>query len=118
MQWLLGSIEFIHLNAWKVVGLSGSAIFGLRFVLQWIASERAKKSIIPIGFWEVSLLGSLCALSYFIFYRRDSVGIIMTALPVPIYARNCFLKWREVLSGSSDQAKSATPPVAVETADR
>jgi Predicted membrane protein len=97
---VLGTFSFlmIELNTWKVIGLSGSLIFGVRFLLQWIASERAGKSIIPVGFWECSLLGSLLALSYFIFYRHDSVGIIMTLLPVPIYLRNFYLKWREVLS--------------------
>jgi len=97
---VLGTFSFlmIEVNTWKVIGLSGSLIFGIRFLLQWIASERAGKSIIPLGFWECSLFGSLLALSYFIFYRHDSVGIIMTLLPVPIYLRNFYLKWKEVLS--------------------
>jgi lipid-A-disaccharide synthase-like uncharacterized protein len=103
---VLGTFSFlmIEMNAWKVIGLSGSLIFGIRFLLQWIASERAGKSIIPVGFWECSLFGSLLALSYFIFYRHDSVGIIMTLLPVPIYLRNLYLKWSEVLSQRSQTA--------------
>jgi lipid-A-disaccharide synthase-like uncharacterized protein len=115
MQWFsdFGFLALIALNPWKIVGLSGSLIFGVRFVLQWIASERAKKSIIPVGFWECSLLGSLLALSYFVFYRRDSVGIIMTILPVPIYARNLYLKWREVLSDKK-AAKAKESPIVVE----
>jgi lipid-A-disaccharide synthase-like uncharacterized protein len=105
---VLGTFSFlmIEVNTWKVIGLSGSLIFGVRFLLQWIASERAGKSIIPIGFWECSLFGSLLALSYFIFYRHDSVGIIMTLLPVPIYLRNFYLKWREVLAH-----RRSAPPV-------
>jgi lipid-A-disaccharide synthase-like uncharacterized protein len=97
---MLGTVSFlmIEVNTWKVIGLSGSLIFGARFLLQWIASERAGKSIIPVGFWECSLLGSLLALSYFIFYRHDSVGIIMNLLPVPMYLRNFYLKWKEVFS--------------------
>src|SRR5258707_7089502 len=97
---VLGTFSFlmIEVNTWKVIGLSGSLIFGIRFLLQWIASERAGKSIIPVGFWECSLFGSLLALSYFIFYRHDSVGIIMTLLPVPIYLRNPYLQWSVVLS--------------------
>jgi lipid-A-disaccharide synthase-like uncharacterized protein len=109
---MLGTFSFlmIEVNTWKVIGLSGSLIFGVRFLLQWIASERARKSIIPVGFWECSLLGSLLALSYFIFYRHDSVGIIMTLLPVPIYLRNLYLKWREVLA----RPKRTTPIEAEE----
>ena len=105
----LGTFSFlmIEVNTWKVIGLSGSLIFGIRFLLQWIASERAGKSIIPIGFWECSLGGSLLALSYFIFYRHDSVGIIMTLLPVPIYLRNLYLKWREVLAHRNEVAPIA-----------
>jgi hypothetical protein len=45
----------IVLHPWKIVGLSGSVVFGLRFLLQWIASERARKSVIPFGFWECDL---------------------------------------------------------------
>ena len=90
-------LAFIVVTPWKIVGLTGSAVFSVRFFLQWIASERAKKSIIPVGFWECSLLGSALALSYFIFYRHDSVGVIMTLAPLPLYIRNLYLKWREVL---------------------
>ena len=100
MEWFIHSaiLALIVVTPWKIVGWTGSAVFSIRFFLQWIASERAKKSIIPVGFWECSLLGSLLALSYFLFYRRDSVGVIMTLMPLPLYIRNLYLKWREVLT--------------------
>ena len=96
MQSFLAILQLaaVEVNAWKIIGWSGNLIFGLRFVWQWIASERAKKSIIPPGFWEISLLGSIIYTSYFIFYRHDSVGIISNLLPLPLYARNVFLHWR------------------------
>ncbi len=99
MEWFIHSavLALVVVTPWKIVGWMGSAVFSIRFFLQWIASERAKRSIIPIGFWECSLLGSLLALSYFAFYRRDSVGVIMTLAPLPLYIRNLYLKWREVL---------------------
>jgi lipid-A-disaccharide synthase-like uncharacterized protein len=96
-------LAFIVVTPWKIVGLTGSAVFSIRFFLQWVASERAKKSIIPVGFWECSLLGSMLALSYFIFYRHDSVGVIMTLAPLPLYIRNLYLKWREVLTVKRDE---------------
>jgi lipid-A-disaccharide synthase-like uncharacterized protein len=96
-------LAFIVVTPWKIVGLTGSAVFSIRFFLQWVASERAKKSIIPVGFWECSLLGSMLALSYFIFYRHDSVGVIMTLAPLPLYVRNLYLKWREVLTVKRDE---------------
>jgi lipid-A-disaccharide synthase-like uncharacterized protein len=83
----------ISLHPWKIVGLLGAAIFGARFVIQWIASERAKKSVIPFGFWECSALGSILTLSYFAIYQRDSVGVIQNLLPLPIYLRNLYFRY-------------------------
>lgn len=88
-------LHSFELNTWKIIGLSGSVVFGLRFILQGIASERAKKSIIPFGFWECSLLGCLLSLSYFAIYRKDSVGIIQNLLPLPIYIRNLYFRYRD-----------------------
>jgi len=111
MEWLVHSAlsAFIVVTPWKIVGWSGSAVFSIRFFLQWVASERAKKSIIPIGFWECSLLGSILALSYFAFYRRDSVGVIMTLAPLPLYIRNLYLKWREILGDKGVENKTPAP---------
>ncbi|MGI8819747.1 MAG: lipid-A-disaccharide synthase N-terminal domain-containing protein [Chthoniobacterales bacterium] len=83
----------ILIHPWKIVGLAGSAVFGLRFIIQWIASERARKSVIPFGFWECSTIGSILTLSYFAIYQRDSVGVIMTAMPLPIYLRNIYFRY-------------------------
>ncbi|PWT78278.1 MAG: hypothetical protein C5B58_15505 [Acidobacteria bacterium] len=111
MEWLSPSalLALVVVSPWKIVGWSGSAIFSVRFFLQWIASERAKKSIIPIGFWECSVLGSVLALSYFAIYRRDSVGVLMTLAPLPLYIRNLYLKWREVLIERKARKPAAAP---------
>jgi len=85
----------ITVNAWKFVGWGGAAIFGARFVIQWIASERAKKSVIPFGFWECSALGSILTLSYFALYKHDSVGVIQNLLPLPIYLRNLYFRYAQ-----------------------
>jgi lipid-A-disaccharide synthase-like uncharacterized protein len=78
------------INPWKFVGWAGNLIFGARFILQWVASERARKSVIPVGFWECSALGSLLLLTYFAVYRRDSVGVLSALFPLPIYLRNLY----------------------------
>ncbi len=83
----------IAFHPWKVVGLSGSVVFGLQFLIQWLASERARKNVIPFGFWECSALGSLLMLSYFAIYQRDSVGVLSTAMPLPIYLRNLYFRY-------------------------
>jgi lipid-A-disaccharide synthase-like uncharacterized protein len=111
MQSFLAILQLaaVEVNAWKILGWTGNLIFGTRFVYQWIASERAKKSIIPPGFWEISLLGSMIYTSYFIFYRHDSVGIISNLLPLPLYARNVFLHWRHarIHKKEAESAKEA-----------
>ena len=93
--YFLAVTEFagIALHPWKIVGLSGSVIFGCRFILQWLASERAGRSVIPAGFWEISALGSVLTLSYFAIYQRDSVGVVSTLMPLPIYLRNIYFTW-------------------------
>jgi lipid-A-disaccharide synthase-like uncharacterized protein len=98
---LMNSLQFlaethvfgIVIHPWKIVGLTGSLVFGLRFLIQWIASEKAHKSVIPFGFWECSALGSLLMLSYFAIYQRDSVGVLSTAMPLPIYLRNLYFRY-------------------------
>lgn len=97
---LLADLQFtllgyqVTFNWWKAVGWTGNLVFGTRFLIQWIASERAGHSIIPKSFWVVSALGSICLLSYFAFYRRDSVGIFSAVFPLPIYLRNLYLQVR------------------------
>jgi lipid-A-disaccharide synthase-like uncharacterized protein len=93
-EFLLATKVFgIEMNPWKIIGLSGSFIFGIRFLIQWLASERAKKSVIPFGFWECSALGCILTLSYFAFYRKDSVGVLQNILPLPIYLRNLYFRY-------------------------
>lgn len=88
-----GNFFGLSVNAWKIVGWTGNIIFGARFFIQWIASERARKSIIPAGFWECSAAGSILLLIYFAVYRRDSVGVLSALFPLPIYLRNLYFRW-------------------------
>jgi len=83
----------LTVTPWKIVGWLGAFTFAFRFVIQWVASERAKKSVIPFGFWECSALGSLLTLSYFALHKHDSVGVIQSLFPLPIYLRNLYLRY-------------------------
>ncbi len=85
-----GTFFGLSVNGWKLLGWTGNIVFGARFLIQWVASERARKSIIPAGFWECSALGSLLLLIYFAVYRRDSVGVLSALFPLPIYLRNLY----------------------------
>ena len=66
----------------------------MRFLIQWIQSERQKKSIIPVAFWYFSILGGLTLLAYAI-YREDPVFILGQLTGVFIYARNLFFIFNE-----------------------
>ena len=74
---------------WVGVGLFGQALFSARFIVQWIASERRKQSVVPREFWYLSLAGALITLSYAI-YRLDPVFILGYAPGLFIYARNIY----------------------------
>ena len=73
-----------------VYGSMGQIIFTLRFVSQWIYSKRKDKSLLPIGFWVISLLGALIIVSYAI-YRRDPVLILGQSTGLIAYSRNIYL---------------------------
>lgn len=79
---------------WLTIGLAGQAMFMMRFVVQWIHSERHQKSVIPVSFWYLSLVGGLTVLAYGL-HRAEPV-IILGQLPGTfVYARNLMLIRRE-----------------------
>ena len=75
---------------WVLFGLFGQLMFTGRFLVQWIASERARRSVVPVAFWYFSIAGGLVLLAYAI-YRADPVVILGQTLGVVIYARNLWL---------------------------
>jgi len=81
----LGGIEAI----WLAVGLIGQSMFFLRFLVQWLASERAGQSVIPTAFWYFSMAGALIVLAYAI-YKKDPVFIIGQCAGLFVYTRNLY----------------------------
>jgi lipid-A-disaccharide synthase-like uncharacterized protein len=77
-------------HLWLGIGLLGQAFFSMRFLVQWIASERRKESVIPISFWFFSIGGGLTLLIYAI-YRLDPVFIIGQSAGLFVYLRNLYL---------------------------
>ena len=75
---------------WWVIGFGGQLVFASRFWVQWLASERAKKSVVPISFWWLSITGGLLSLCYAI-YRQDPVFIMGQVTGSVIYTRNLML---------------------------
>ena len=74
-------------SSWVAIGLAGQFFFTMRFVVQWIATEKKKKSVIPVSFWYFSILGSLILLCYSV-YRQDPVFILGQAFGITVYLRN------------------------------
>jgi lipid-A-disaccharide synthase-like uncharacterized protein len=75
---------------WLAIGLAGQSLFSLRFVVQWISSERQRRSVVPVAFWYLSIAGSVTLLAYAL-HRRDVVFTLGQATGIAIYARNLAL---------------------------
>ncbi|MBM4440535.1 MAG: lipid-A-disaccharide synthase N-terminal domain-containing protein [Candidatus Rokubacteria bacterium] len=76
-------------QVWIAVGLLGQALFSARMLLQWLASERRRRSVVPKAFWYLSIGGGLVLLCYAI-YRRDPVFIVGQGAGLFVYARNLY----------------------------
>jgi len=95
---VLGAQSRIEL-VWIAIGVGGQLMFTMRFVLQWIASEKVRRSVVPTAFWWFSIGGSAILLAYAV-HRRDPVFILGQSMGFAIYARNLwFIR----------QAKTAPP---------
>lgn len=75
---------------WIGLGLLGQALFSARFLVQWLASERVRRSVVPTAFWWLSLAGGATLLTYAI-WRRDPVFILGQGAGLFVYVRNLML---------------------------
>jgi lipid-A-disaccharide synthase-like uncharacterized protein len=87
-----------HVTAWVVLGLAGQFLFMMRFIYQWIASERAHASVMPEAFWYFSLGGGLIVFAYAV-HQQDIVFILGQGLGVFIYLRNIYFIWFQKTRG-------------------
>ncbi|HWJ76033.1 MAG TPA: lipid-A-disaccharide synthase N-terminal domain-containing protein [Kaistia sp.] len=83
-----------QLDWWVLLGFAAQILFTMRFVVQWVASERARRSVVPAAFWTFSILGGALLLVYAI-YRKDPVFIAGQAGGLFIYFRNIWFIRRE-----------------------
>ena len=95
---------------WLAVGFLGQALFSGRFFVQWIASERRRRSVIPTAFWWLSLAGGGTLLAYAI-HRGDPVFILGQAAGLVVYVRNLVLirRGRSGVSAPPDPSERSTP---------
>ncbi|MEM7749687.1 MAG: lipid-A-disaccharide synthase N-terminal domain-containing protein [Pseudomonadota bacterium] len=86
---------------WLTIGFTAQLMFSMRFILQWIASERAKQSIVPEVFWYFSFAGGTMLFAYAI-YRVDPVFIMGQGTGLLIYARNIHFIWKDKQAANKD----------------
>ena len=85
----LNDVFIAKFDGWVALGFVAQGFFTMRFVVQWIASERARRSVIPVAFWFFSVGGGALLLVYAL-YRRDPVFIAGQALGLLVYLRNLY----------------------------
>lgn len=96
----LEDVFITRLDWWVVLGLVAQALFTARFLVQWIASERAGHSVIPMAFWVFSIGGGILLLVYAL-YRKDAVFIAGQAFGVFVYTRNLYFVMRDRRAAAS-----------------
>lgn len=79
---------------WVGIGFLGQFMFSMRFLVQWVVSERARESVVPLAFWYFSIFGGMTLLSYAI-WRQDPVIIVGQATGLVIYLRNLRLIYKK-----------------------
>jgi lipid-A-disaccharide synthase-like uncharacterized protein len=84
----------LNLDWWVLLGVVAQLMFTLRFAVQWVASERAGRSVVPLAFWLFSIAGGLLLLIYAL-NRRDPVFIAGQAFGIFVYVRNLQFVLRE-----------------------
>jgi len=89
------------MDLWLIVGFCAQGLFSLRFIVQWIVSEKQKKSVVPVYFWYISIAGGTMLLVYAI-HRRDPVFILGQSMGILVYSRNLML-----IHGGKLKSKSA-----------
>ena len=99
-------IEFFDLNnrtelIWVAIGFGAQILFFMRWIVQWVASEKLKKSVVPELFWWFSITGGLTLFAYAV-YQRDPVFMMGQCFGVTVYSRNLWLIYAEKRQSAAD----------------
>lgn len=106
-----GNFLGIEWHLWKIVGWLGNVVFSVRFLVQWYATEKHKRVVVPQSFWWLSLIGSLLLLTYALFFRKDSVFIFAYLFNWIPYMRNLIIHRRHQQTQSfCTQCSQDVPP--------
>ncbi len=89
---------------WLMVGLAGQGLFSMRFIVQWLSSERQRRSVVPVAFWYFSVAGGCTLLAYAI-HKADPVFILGQGMGLVIYFRNLHLIHRGNPAAETEQTQ-------------
>ena len=93
-HWYATLMQHPYDAMWGLFGFAGQAVFGVRFLIQWLKSEQEGHSVIPLAFWYCSLAGGLISFIYAVHVQAWPL-VMGQALPLPIYARNIWMIYRD-----------------------
>ena len=95
-------VDYFHLDFWVIWGLAAQGFFFLRLIIQWMRSEKEKKTVIPLSFWWLGIAGAVMLFIYAM-VRRDLVFILTSILQLIIYSRNFTIALRAKDGNSYDE---------------
>jgi lipid-A-disaccharide synthase-like uncharacterized protein len=107
---------FESITFWLILGFAGQAMFSMRFLVQWITSERARRSVIPVAFWYFSLAGGSLLFIYAL-WRQDPVFIVGQGAGLAIYLRNLYFVRRERVEPSAPADGGGDSDAKAESSD-
>lgn len=100
----IGTLFNVVITPWKLIGYLGACMFAGRWVVQLAATRRHGKPVFPGLFWTMSVLGSALLLSYFIWGKNDSVGVLSNLFPMGVALYNFVMHRRAVASEATSHA--------------
>ncbi len=109
-NWSIHGLIMFFLNPWVLIGFFGQFLFFMRFIIQWLASEKKGQVVVPVAFWYLSIAGTLVILGYAI-HIKDLVFTVAQVLSLFIYARNLSFLRKVRLQEEAAQGAAATPNI-------
>ncbi len=94
MNEVLFHLHGLTITPWKLIGLAGTLLFTARWFVQLHATRKLRRVVMPMAFWYLSMIGSVMTLSYFIWGKSDSVGILQNAFPMFVAVYNVYVHRR------------------------
>jgi len=107
MNEVLIDVLGVEVTGWKIFGYTGVFMFTFRWFVQLWASRAAGKPTVPRLFWVLSMLGSLMCLTYFVFGKNDSVGVLGYLFPSAVAAYNLFLETKHRRRQKADPSRTS-----------